>query len=220
MARNEVTDQTLWDGIRQGDEASFAQAFNRYHATLYNYGCKICGDPAQTEDAVQDVFIDIWRLRANLTPTLGSLKFYLYRSLHRRLHSSQSRNAAMQDLLALPVQDTPFIADNSETWLIEHETKTRMASHVSGLLAQLPQRQVEAITLRYFDEFSFAETARIMGVSEKSVRNFIYRAFVSLRESPRAALLSAVNAGTVFITTLLLEWTAELAATCEVSALY
>ena len=220
MSTIEATDQLLWEGIRQGNETCFAHVFNRYHAAMYNYGCKSCGDSSQVEDAVQEVFIDVWRLRANLTPTIGSLKFYLYRSLQRRIRINQGRGTAMQDLLALPVHETPSIIDNSETLLIEYETKSHLTSHIDGMLAKLPQRQVEAITLRYFDEFSFAETAQIMGVSEKSVRNFIYRAFVSLREDVQPALLSAVNIGAVFVSSLLVNFVDELTTLCEVSPLY
>ncbi|CAG4990920.1 hypothetical protein DYBT9275_00640 [Dyadobacter sp. CECT 9275] len=59
------------------------------------------------------------------------------------------------------------------------------------LLSQLPERQVEAITLRYFDGFSVDEIAQIMGVTDKSVRNFLYKALFSLRQT-REVLISSI----------------------------
>jgi hypothetical protein len=76
----EKTDQQLWQRIRAGDEQAFTNIFERYHRTLYNYGSKLSTNSAIIEDAVQDVFIDVWRLRNNLTENVTSVKFYLYRS--------------------------------------------------------------------------------------------------------------------------------------------
>ena len=56
--------------------------------------------------------------------------------------------------------------------LVERESSTLLTQRLNSLLGQLPARQIEAITLRYYDEFSFAETAQIMGVSEKCGQEF------------------------------------------------
>ena len=191
MAGIEMTDQELWEGIRRSDEKAFTQTFDRYHATLFNYGCKLSGDFGLVEDAVQDVFIDIWRLRKNLTPAISSIKFYLYRSLRRRIHLGAIKALPIKELSVLTGAEIPFIRDNSESMLMERESSTLLTERLNSLLSQLPARQVEAITLRYYDEFSFAETAQIMGVSEKSVRNFIYRGLVFLREWRESIFVSA-----------------------------
>ncbi len=188
MLRAEETDQMLWEGIRNGDERAFTRTFDRYHTTLYNYGCKLSADTTLVEDAIQDVFSDIWRLRFTLTNQISSIKFYLYRSLRRRIHTSQSRRPRTDALSSLPDSHLPFISNNSEAIIIEFESKTMQSRRLGALLECLPHRQVEAITLRYFDEFSFADTARIMGVSEKSVRNFIYKALVFLRQNQERIL--------------------------------
>lgn len=188
MFTTKETDQMLWEGIRRGDERAFTRAFDRYHATLYNYGCKLSADTALVEDAIQDVFSDIWRLRFTLTEQISSIKFYLYRSLRRRIHTSLSRHPRTEDLSALPDGDLPFIPNNSETSITDFESKAMQTQRLGALLDCLPQRQIEAITLRYFDEFSFEDTARIMGVSEKSVRNFIYKALVFLRQNRKKIL--------------------------------
>lgn len=193
-----MTDQELWEGIRLSDEKAFTRTFDRFHATLYNYGCKLCDDSGLVEDAVQDVFIDVWRLRKNLTPHISSIKFYLYRSLRRRIHLGMIKALPIKELSILTGAEIPFIRDNSESMLVERESSTLLTERLNSLLGQLPARQVEAITLRYFDEFSFAETAQIMGVSEKSVRNFIYRGLVFLREC-RGSILVSVSALLLFV---------------------
>lgn len=176
------TDQELWAGIRNSDEASFTTVFDLYHATLYNYGSKLCTNSALVEDAVQDVFIDVWRLRQGLTENITSIKFYLYRALRRRIHVGLDKFPQTEEISLLSDDNIPFSHSNSETLWIESESTTIRAVQIQALLAMLPERQIEALTLRYFEDFGTEEIARIMGVSEKSVRNFIYKALTSLRD--------------------------------------
>ena len=177
------TDQELWNGIRQGDERSFTLVFDRYHGTLYNYGCKLSANSAIVEDAVQDVFIDIWRLRNNLTENITSIKFYLYRALRRRINIGQDKFPVTEEITFIDDHEVPANGTNSETIFIEGESKNILEKRLQGLIAKLPERQVEALTLRYFDDFSIEEIAQIMGVNDKSVRNFIYKALTSLRQN-------------------------------------
>jgi RNA polymerase sigma factor (sigma-70 family) len=175
------SDQELWTGIRNSDESAFTQVFDLYHAALYNYGIKICTNTAIVEDAVQDVFIDVWRLRVGLTPNITSIKFYLYRALRRRIHSGMDKFPPTQEISLLDEYSMPSNEANSETMLIETEVSTIRSLQLKSLLAKLPGRQIEALTLRYFENFGASEIAKIMGVSEKSVRNFIYKALTTLR---------------------------------------
>lgn len=186
----EPTDQELWLGIRDGDEQAYTLIFGRYHRTLYNYGSKLSGNSAIVEDAVQEVFIDVWRLRSNLTENVTSVKFYLYRALRRRIHVATDKFPVTEELTMLPDQEMPSTYSNSETLLIQHESSTMIARKIREMLLQLPDRQIEVITLRYFEDFSVEEIAGIMGINEKSVRNLIYKAITSFRQTPQNFIVS------------------------------
>jgi RNA polymerase sigma factor (sigma-70 family) len=184
------TDQQLWKDIHNSDELSYTLLFERYHRTLYNYGSKLTPNTAIVEDAVQDVFIDIWRLRHNLNEHVTSVKFYLYRALRRRIHVAHGKFPLTEELTSLNSNEISSDLADSETALIDKESNATRAKRVSQLLQELPDRQVEALTLRYFDDFAIDEIALIMGVSEKSVRNFIYKALTSLRQSREVLIIS------------------------------
>ncbi|MET7254542.1 RNA polymerase sigma factor [Dyadobacter jiangsuensis] len=188
----ETKDHDLWQRIRVGDEQAFTAIFEKYHRTLYNYGSKLSTNSSLVEDAIQDVFIDIWRLRHNLTENVTSVKFYLYRALRRRIHVALDKFPSMEEISELDDEDTPANHTHSEAILIEAESSSARAQRIQELLAQLPERQLEALTLRYFDDFSIEEIAEIMSVNEKSVRNFIYKALTSLRQSREMLLISSL----------------------------
>ena len=203
-AFNEITgiptDQQLWLNVRNGNRDAYTIIFQKYHHTLYNYGCKLSANSSIVEDAVQDVFIDIWRLRSNLAENVTSVKFYLYRALRRRIHLGSEKFPVHDEISLLPEHLMPLTHSNSEKILIEHESVLVMEQKVQELLAGLPERQLEAITLRYFDDFSVEEIAHIMGVNEKSVRNFLYRALTTLRESQKIFISTLTFSLITFLT--------------------
>src|SRR5688572_20444428 len=107
-----------WDGLRCGEAASLEWLYNRYFKLLYNYGRKISGDDKCLEDGIHDLFVDLWRFRNNLSATT-SVRFYLYRSLRRRLVRN-ANHVKMQHLLVrpdYPESHTPC----EEEYIIEKE---------------------------------------------------------------------------------------------------
>lgn len=56
-------------------------------------------------------------------------------------------------------------------------------SDLTLALKVLPSRYKEAVILRYSDEFSFEEIARILNISEMNARKLVQRAVNKLRES-------------------------------------
>lgn len=176
-------DQQLWRGLRDGNELAFTAIFDRYHRTLYNYGSKLSTDSALIEDAVQEVFIDVWRMRASLSEEIIAIKFYLYRSLRRRIQRMQGKYQSSENIDEIADDDSTPTARAEETIQIEQESSELLTRRMQELLAHLPKRQVEALTLYYYDDFGISEIAQIMDVNEKSVRNFIHRALTSLRQN-------------------------------------
>ncbi len=69
-----------WEGLLGGNHVAFAKYYEGYFKIFYNYG----GDPAQVEDSIHNLFVDLWRSRSNLSKTT-SVKLYLFGSLRRRL---------------------------------------------------------------------------------------------------------------------------------------
>jgi RNA polymerase sigma factor (sigma-70 family) len=170
--------KTLWDRFRADDKAALALIYDDFVGVLYNYGYHICQDPFVVQDAIQDLFVDLWRLRATLSEA-QSVKFYLFRSLRRRLHraiDAQKNTSSFEDNYGLTVtlQDAdPF----------DEEDYARKIKQLQKLVTTLPPRQEEALRLRFFEDFSLEQVADMMSMNEQSVRNTINRAVKKLRES-------------------------------------
>lgn len=175
-----------WDHLRRGEAASLAWLYDRFFGVLYNYGRKLCADTKSVEDGIHDLFVDLWRFRANLSPTT-SVRFYLYRSLRRKLlrntagEVSLIKNGVIPDHL---LQTAPC----EEQVTIDRETDDRRLSHLKKLLDDLSPRQYEAMTLRFYDELSFVEIGEILGVNEQSARNLVQRGLTQLKQYSKLLL--------------------------------
>lgn len=172
------SDESLWNAFKGGDEVAFAHLYQRYVRVLYNYGYHFVADPDLLQDAIQDLFIDLWRLRATLADTT-SVKFYLFRSLRRRIHLAVGKCQTEQ---TLPPYDLAEPVCSAEDELIQQEKAVIDHVTLQHHMTLLPVRQYEAIQLRFFDGFSWADSARIMQIDEQSVRNLVQRAITKLRQ--------------------------------------
>ena len=65
---------TLWNAFRQGDKAAFQQIYGLFSHDLLNYGYRVTNDRLLIEDAIHDLFIELWQSRSNLMET-DSIKF-------------------------------------------------------------------------------------------------------------------------------------------------
>lgn len=173
------TDEQLWSALRQDDQAAFAELYQRFHATLYSYGYKVVANAALVEDAIQDLFVDIWRMRHSIA-SANSVKFYLFRSLRRKMHSLGEKDHSTE--LSATQADTLSTDYSVEQDFIGQEQQAQLTQRLTQALAQLPQRQQEVVTLRFYQNFKTEEIAQIMGITEKSVRNTLHKALTQLRE--------------------------------------
>ena len=120
--QNSSDETTLWIAFKKGDVRAFEQLYNRYFEVLANYGYRYCTDKQQLEDAIQDVFVDVWRRRQHLAD-VESVKFYLFRALRHQVIRN-TRNDLLEtsedinDFLDLLVSFSP------EQQSIEQETHT------------------------------------------------------------------------------------------------
>jgi RNA polymerase sigma factor (sigma-70 family) len=185
-----TTDEQLWEKLRAGDESAFTDLMRRYHPALVVYCKKLCADPSLINDCIQEVFIDLWTYRHNLSP-VHSLRAYLFVAIRNRIARAHRQNRWSSGTDELN-DNLEFNATFSyEDQLIEAETERHRIQQLNQFLNALPARQREALYLKFYQNLSNAEIASIMGVSYQTATNFIYRALQDLRAqlSPESSRL-------------------------------
>lgn len=186
---NFADDKVLCKALKGGDRKAFEAIYIKYSKTLLRYGNGLTVEQQIVQDCIQDLFIDLWEGRERQTE-IESLKFYLLKSVRYKI-IRQLRNSLLDDLS----ESVNYIEnENVEVQRVREETMIHQSRKLSAAIELLPKRQKEAINLRYLQELSNEEVARIMGVNYQSACKFIYTALKSLKEV-MLFLVTLVNIG-------------------------
>lgn len=79
-----MQDSLLAERIGKGDERAFEVLYERYHRRLYWMAKKYVKDPGLAEDAVQDIYVKLWRKRNGIDPS-RSIRSFLFTMLKNHL---------------------------------------------------------------------------------------------------------------------------------------
>ena len=179
-------DTELWLAFKKGSERALEQLYQRHFQDLGRYGYRLTPDRALIEDAIQDVFVDLWRRKEHLSE-VSNVKFYLFRALRHQL----SRN--IQHDLFEGAEDIDDFLDylstlSSEQQSIDHETQLSRTQAIQKALGQLSNRQREAVHLRFYQGLSLDDSAELMGIPKQVVKNLLSKSYAILRLSLKTAL--------------------------------
>lgn len=167
--------------IRSSDDAAFEAFFRAVHGPLQRYAEKYVSDPAVAGDMVQDAFIRIWNGRDRLDPE-QSLKAFAYRTVRNlclnRIRDVKNRESLLEERYEPPL--SPDVRPDEAT------DGRALAERLNRWIADLPDRQREALELSRFQGLSHEEVAETMEVSPRTVNNHLVKALRTLRERIRA----------------------------------
>jgi len=142
----------------------------------------LVGDVDTAQEIVQEAFVRSWI--SPKTPSIEpDFRRWLYRviaNLARDYHRERARR------ITLPIS-SPTSLDPLER--IEQRSEDY---RVLAAVRMLKPRERQAIYLRYFEDLSFADTSRILGSPQVSVRVLVHRALGKLRRQLAADLVKEV----------------------------
>lgn len=171
--------------IRAGNKKAYEELFFEYHNQLILFANTITKSREFARDAVQDIFLKIWRNRENWEINY-SLKVYLYQSVRNQslnlLEKQNSRlriKAGMQRELQDREEKTHY--DSAENHLSEYEMI--LVKRIWKLVAEMPERKRIVFELHRKHGLSYKEIAKILGITRKTVENHIGQAFQYIRNN-------------------------------------
>ncbi len=153
------------------DEAWFEHLVRTLGRPAMKYANVLVHDMNLAEEIVQEAFARAWA--APTTPSAEvEFRRYLYRIIANLAHDYYRR----QSRRAKPNPQGPVLMDPVET-----AERRAAGAAMKRALNILGLRERQAVYLRYFEDLSVAETARIMAARQGTVRVIVYRALRKLR---------------------------------------
>ncbi|RKD90965.1 RNA polymerase sigma factor [Mangrovibacterium diazotrophicum] len=182
--RVENTSDYTWQAFLRGDQDAFTQIYHQYAENLFRFGRKFSVDEQLLDDAVQEVFVDLYLKREKLAGNIKNIKAYLFVALKNNLLKKLDKSRRIPTLGLDNFRELNFEIEydaqqNMINFEIEEETNVRLTQAIN----QLSKKQKEIIYLKFEEELDYPEIAEVLLISVESARKQIYRALKSLRES-------------------------------------
>jgi RNA polymerase sigma-70 factor, ECF subfamily len=186
MARTDV--QLMLD-VKAGDEQSFALLLHRYRTPLVNFLYRMVRNREQAEDLAQEVFIRVYRARADYVPSAKFTTWLFRIATNLALNSVRdTRHQRMEVSLDAPVtvdseqgDERPLdVAEknpNIEEYLVQ-EAQRDMIRHA---IDKLPEKQRAAVLLHKYQDLDYGEISKILSCSESALKSLLFRAYETLR---------------------------------------
>jgi RNA polymerase sigma factor (sigma-70 family) len=172
-------DQRLAVLAGEGHERAFEALVHRYRRPLLRYCRRMQLPDTRAEDVLQQAFLQAWTALGRGTE-VREVRPWLYRIVHNTALNAMRGNAEEHRELTETVQIEAALADESN---LQRRIAVRDAL---AEVAALPRMQQRAIFLTAIDGQSHDEVARVLGISEGSLRGLLYRARATLRAAAAA----------------------------------
>ncbi len=171
----------LCQDIANGDQNAFDQLYAELVEILYKYGYHITKNQPLVEDAIHDLFIELWLNRESLNEKIN-VKAYLMVALRRKLIRQVSKQRKLfpeelhdGDIMSL-FSDTLKDLSQGETQSVEE-----LEEKIRSLVNKLTNQQREVIFLRFYQNMSYAEIALTMDIDQRHAYNLASKAFSFLK---------------------------------------
>lgn len=172
---------------RTGDLDAFEQLIRQHERRVFRTALRLLRRAEDAEDAAQEVYLRFYkhlgRLKQDqdMMPWLYRVTVNVCRDMNRRRARAAATSLTMTERAGLEPRD-PAPSPHQQTadaeeWRI-----------MSRALAALPEKQQASIVLRDLEGLSEESVARILGISQATVRTHVCRARLRLREVRRKLL--------------------------------
>lgn len=168
---------TLLGMVAKGDHAAFQALYDQVAPAVLGTALRVLRDPAQSEEVMQEVLLEVWRIAARFDPAAGSASAWIMTVAHRRAVDrvrAEQRAAERELRAATAVIAYDDVADAVQTSL-DHE-------RVRRCVAALTDLQRESVTLAYYGGYSYREVAGLLGVAVGTVKTRMRDGLIRLRD--------------------------------------
>lgn len=170
-------ERELVERVASGNESAFEALFNSYWDTVYSFALLMTKSPVTAQDISQEVFLAILTRRDKLTE-VTNFRGYLFQTVKFKVLTRLRRNkveTAYREFVTGRVDWQPLSADAGIREKNLHEAVTQA-------IALLPQQQRTAFELSRMQGLTHEQISATMGISKKTVKDYIVRALAFLRK--------------------------------------
>lgn len=177
------------DGLNSLDPQIITAIHNRYYPDIYRFARFRVNDEVTAEDIAGDVFMRLLDAVHNDRGPTTNLRGWLFRT------TANIVNDHFRKIYNRPKEDSSERHENSRDLFLSQEDPVLLSDQaeqrrlIQLALEKLTDTQKLVITLRFGNQFSLEETAKLMGKNANTIKALQYRALMALRRNIGSDLL-------------------------------
>lgn len=164
--------------VAAGDRDAFTQLYDSMSARMFGLIRRVLVDRDQSEEVLQDVFLEAWRTANDFDPKRGQGRSWLLTMAHRRaVDRVRASRASVDRDYRVGIRDNQTAYDS----VAERAELTIEAHALTEALHRLPETQREALVLSYFGGYHQSEIAALTGAPLGTVKTRMRDGLTKLR---------------------------------------
>jgi RNA polymerase sigma-70 factor, ECF subfamily len=175
---NSYTNEELMREIKADNMLAFDALYGNYSRKLYKFGYSILKSKEDTENLIQDVFLNLWENRHKVEKN-ESIQSYVFTIAY---------NSAIS-ILRKKTKDFQFIEylkslqENTEEPVNVEIEYNELTAKLDKIINELPQRQKEIYLLHKVEGLKYNVIAEQLHISVNTIENHMSRALKTIREN-------------------------------------
>lgn len=168
----------LLERVAAGDQQAFAEFYGLTSRRVFGMARRVLIDPDLSEDATQEVFIQVWQGAAKFDRSAGSPLAWLMTIAHRR---AIDRVRAVQAATDREAKYGASSQDVDRDLVAEEADSNLEAEAVSRCLGTLTDTQRESVRLAYYGGLTYREVAEHLGAAVPTIKSRIRDGLLRLK---------------------------------------
>lgn len=173
-----IVANTILQRIALGEKAAVQECLSRYGGLVWSLARRFLGNATEAEDAVQDIFVELWKNAAKFNPSLSSEPTYITMVTRRRLIDRRRKIVRRPELVQLP----DAVASKQQPGTNQIELIDEAAQAAAALLELRPEQQ-QVLKLAVYHGLTHEEIAQNTGMPLGTVKTHARRGLIRLREA-------------------------------------
>jgi len=168
--------ESILHRVAEGDQDAIKECMDRFGGLVWSLARRLAGNAAEAEDAVQEIFIDVWRSAGRFDPAIASETTFIAMIARRRLIDRGRRRARRPEVAAIPetIESDGPAFDPAE---VEEAAKAALSA-----MERLRPEQRKVLELSIQFGRSHEQIAGTTGLPLGTVETHARRGLIRLRE--------------------------------------
>lgn len=180
---DETGDRELLERARAGDDQALEQLLQRHQAQVYRFGMKMCRDPEDAKDVLQDTLLAVargvrdFRGASSLSTWLYTIaRSFCIKKRRKSIYAPEQEHSLDSDV---PVE-AARLADSAQS-PDEAIAGKQLEQALEQAIGALDPIYREVLLLRDVEGLTASEVAEVLGVTSQAVKSRLHRARLAVR---------------------------------------